>query len=46
MEGLDLSRRRFPKFVEWFAGHPVTVALARGLEWCMRVAGMTKAMRA
>ncbi len=46
MEGLVLLRRWFPKFVGWFARHPVTVALARGLEWCMRVAGMTKAVRA
>ena len=31
MEGLDLLRRYFPRSMDWFASHPVTRALARGL---------------
>ena len=32
MEGPDLSRRFFPKFMDWFAANPVTRVLACGLK--------------
>ena len=42
-EGIDLTRRWFPGLFIWFASHPVTRALARGIERCMHVAGVTEA---
>ena len=41
VEGLDLLRRWFPGPFGWLAAHPVTRALARGLDRCMRVGGVS-----
>ncbi len=42
MEGLDLLRRCFPGVMNWLSGHPMTRSLARGLGWCLHVAGAAK----
>jgi hypothetical protein len=42
MEGLDLLRRCVPGAMNWLSGHRITRSLARGLDWCMRIAGVAK----
>jgi hypothetical protein len=36
IEGLDLLRHQFPGVMDRFARHPITAALQRALDWCVR----------